>query len=217
MGSFSLAESKRESWARDSSLGSEGEAEPARAEFAKDGNFGVESGGAYHPKMSEIRVAKSTGAVDLGLKLVGEVFSGDSEEGAVSIDELGEATHDGSIGGPNDSSIGVGSGLGWGDVESTGLGGGRVTEVYEGGASGWPVGSDDVPSLVPASELTTASGIVPPEFSSSYLGFEETFEESIFKSVPSFRTGALTCSDEDGTRTISCCSSSFPCRSVSIK
>ncbi|MCE5166749.1 hypothetical protein HAX54_025733, partial [Datura stramonium] len=77
--------------------------------------------------------------------------------------------------------------------------------------------SDDVPSPVPASELTTVSGIVPPEFSSSYLGSEETFEESVSKSVPSFRDGALTCSVEYGTRPISCCSSSFPYRSVSTK
>ncbi|MCE5167229.1 hypothetical protein HAX54_043484, partial [Datura stramonium] len=57
--------------------------------------------------------------------------------------------------------------------------------------------SDDVPSPFPASALTTASGIVPPEFFSSCLGSEGTFKESISKRVPSFRTGELTCSDED--------------------
>ncbi|MCE3215159.1 hypothetical protein HAX54_001023 [Datura stramonium] len=72
MGSFSLAENQKESLGQ--GIRRDRREKPragGRAEFAKDGNFGVEYGGAYHPKM-----------------------------------------------------------LGWGDVES-GLGGGRVTEVYE--------------------------------------------------------------------------------------
>ncbi|MCD7466168.1 hypothetical protein HAX54_002612 [Datura stramonium] len=71
------------------------------------------------------------------------------------------------------------------------------------------IGSDDVPSSVPSSELTTVSGIVPSKFFSSYLGSEGTFKESVSKSVPSFRAGVLTYLVEDGTRPISCCSSSF--------
>ncbi|MCD9643658.1 hypothetical protein HAX54_031290 [Datura stramonium] len=77
-------------------------------------------------------------------------------------------------------------------------------------------GSDDVPSPVPSSGLTTMSGIVPPEFFSSFLGSEGTFKEFVSKIVPLFGVVALTWLVEDGTRTISS-SSSFSYKSVSTK
>ncbi|MCD7455550.1 hypothetical protein HAX54_028638 [Datura stramonium] len=59
------------------------------------------------------------------------------------------------------------------------------------------VESSDVLSSVPSAEVTTILGIVSLDFSSVYPGSERTFKDSVSKTIPSFRVGALTYSVED--------------------